>query len=165
MMNYLVCALLLGAAATAATDLWGIARKSLLGIPAPDYGLVGRWIAYFPRGRFRHDRIAASPPIQGERLIGWTAHYLIGTGFAALLLAIWGLDWVRNPTLGPALIVGIGTVAAPFLLMQPGMGAGFAASRTPRPNAARLQSLIMHAIFGLGLYAGAWLTRLLGGPS
>ena len=37
--------------------------------------------------------------------------------------------------------------------MQPGMGAGIAASRTPRPAAARVQSLLTHAIFGLGLYA------------
>ena len=62
--------------------------------------------------------------------------------------------------IGPALLVGIGTVVAPFLLMQPGMGAGVAASRTPRPAAARVQSLVTHAIFGLGLYASGWVVRL-----
>ncbi|BAU49397.1 membrane protein [Sulfurifustis variabilis] len=160
-VDYLVCTLLIGAGATAVTDIWGVFRRRMLGIPAPDYGLVGRWLAYFPRGRFRHDRIAATPSVQGERLIGWTAHYLIGIAFAALLLAFWGLDWVRRPTLGPALIVGIGTVLAPFLLMQPGMGAGIAASRTPRPAAARIQSLVMHAVFGIGLYAAGWVTRSL----
>ena len=67
---------------------------------------------------------------------------------------------MARPTLGPALAVGIGTVAAPFFLMQPGMGAGIAASRTPRPNAARLQSLLTHAVFGLGLYVAAWATSL-----
>jgi len=95
-----------------------------------------------------------------EREIGWTAEYLTGIAFAAVLLAIWGLEWVRQPTLGPALIVGIGSVAAPFLLMQPGMGAGIAASRTPRPGAARLQSLVTHAVFGLGLYAAASVLAL-----
>ena len=67
---------------------------------------------------------------------------------------------MRQPTIGPALLVGIGTVAAPFLVMQPGMGAGIAASRTPRPAAARLQSLVTHTIFGLGLYAAGWVARL-----
>ena len=152
-MYYLVCALLIGAGATVVTDIWAIARRRLFGIPLPDYGLVGRWLAYLAHGRFRHDRIAATPPVPRERLIGWSAHYLIGVAFAAMLLAIWGLDWARHPTLGPALIVGIGTVAAPFLIMQPGMGAGIAASRTPHPAAARVQSLVTHAIFGLGLYA------------
>jgi hypothetical protein len=66
---------------------------------------------------------------------------------------------VRHPTIGPALIVGVGSVAAPFLVMQPGMGAGIAASRTPRPSAARLQSLVTHAIFGVGLYGAGWVTR------
>jgi hypothetical protein len=93
-------------------------------------------------------------------LIGWVAHYLVGILFAVLLLSVWGIAWVRHPTIGPALIVGIGTVVAPFLLMQPGMGAGVAASRAPRPAAARMQSLITHTIFGLGLYASAWVARL-----
>jgi hypothetical protein len=152
---------LIGAGATALMDLWGFARKWLLGAAPPDYGLVGRWIGYMAQGRFRHDAIAAAAPLRRERLIGWTAHYLVGIAFASLLLAIWGLEWARHPTLGPALLVGIGTVAAPFLLMQPGMGAGIAASRTPNPGAARIRSLVTHAVFGLGLYVAGWATSLL----
>lgn len=159
-MDYTISALSIGLGATAMMDVWVIARQRLLGIPPPNYGLVGRWLAYLTRGRFRHDPIAASPPVRGERAIGWTAHYVIGIAFAAILLALWGLDWARHPTLVPALIVGIGSVAAPFLLMQPGMGAGIAASRTPRPAAARIQSLLTHAIFGLGMYAAAWVMSL-----
>jgi len=155
-MDYLVCTLLIGIGATAMMDLWAITRKRLLGIPPPNYGLVGRWLAHMPRGRFRHDSIAVASPVHGERLIGWTAHYLIGIAFAAILLGVWGLAWVHHPTIGPALIVGIGTVAAPFLVMQPGMGAGIAARRTPRPASAQLQSLVTHAVFGLGLYAAGW---------
>lgn len=49
--------------------------------------------------------------------------------------------------------MGIDTVAAPFLLMQPGMG--IAARLTPHPATARMHSLAMHAVFGLGLYAAA----------
>lgn len=163
-MDYLVCTLLTGTGATTVMDLWAIARKRLLGIPPPDYSLVGRWLAHMARGRFRHDSIAAARPVRGERLIGWTAHYLIGISFAVILLGIWGLAWIHHPRMGPALIVGIGTVAAPFLVMQPGMGAGIAASRTPRPASARFQSLVTHAIFGLGLYAAGWATNLLYTP-
>ena len=155
-MDIWVGSIFVGAGATVVTDIWAIARKRVFGIPAPDYGLVGRWIAHMADGHFRHDRIAGSPAVRGERLIGWTTHYLVGIAFAAILLGIWGIAWVRNPAISPALLVGVGTVAAPFLVMQPGMGAGIAASRTPRPTAARLQSLITHAIFGLGLYASGW---------
>ena len=160
-MDYEVSALFTGIGATALMDLWTIARKRLLGTAAPNYGLVGRWLGRMRRGSFRHESIAAAPPVHGERLIGWGAHYLIGIAFAGLLLGVWGLAWIQQPRIGPALAVGIGSVAAPFLVMQPGMGAGIAASRTPRPAAARLQSLATHAIFGLGLYAAGWSTRLL----
>ena len=61
------------------------------------------------------------------------------------------------------MLVGVVTVLAPFLIMQPGMGAGIAASRTPRPGAARLQSLITHAVFGFGLYLAASAIQLLEG--
>ena len=160
-MNELVVTLVIGAGATVVMDAWGIARTSLLGIAAPNYGMVGRWIAHMPRGRFIHDSIAAAPPVSGERVIGWAAHYLIGVVFAAVLIWFWGIAWLQYPTLVPPLIVGIATVAAPFLLMQPGMGAGIAGSRTPRPAATRLQSLITHAVFGLGLYVSGWAAHFI----
>ena len=160
-MNYLLAILFIGIGATAVMDLWGIIRRSLLGMAPPNYALVGRWIGHMRHGRFRHDSIVAAAPVRGENLLGWALHYLIGIAFAALLIGICGLEWVRQPTLAPALAVGMGTVAAPFLLMQPGMGAGIAASRTPRPGSARLQSVITHAVFGLGLYVAGQAVRLI----
>jgi hypothetical protein len=157
-MKYSMYALLIGAGATVLMDLWSIVRTRLLHVPAMSYALVGRWLAYLPRGQFRHNPIAASPPVRGELLIGWVAHYAIGIAFAATLLFLFGLDWVCRPTLGPALIVGIGSVMAPFLIMQPGMGAGIAASRTAKPATVRFNSLLTHTIFGLGLYLAALVT-------
>lgn len=159
-MEFLVCTFVTGAGATALLDAWAIARRLVFGTPQPDYGLVGRWIAHLARGRFRHESIKTVTPVHGELVLGWVAHYLIGIAFAAVLLGTWGLAWVREPTIGPALVVGIGSVAAPFLLMQPGMGAGVAARRTPRPGAARLQSLVSHAVFGIGLYVAGWVARV-----
>ena len=163
-MDHLYYALPIGVGATAVIDLWAIVRRQLFGIALPDYGLVGRWLAQMPCGRFRHASIKAVAPVRGEHAIGWVAHYLIGAAFAALLLVLFGPQWLRHPTPVPALLVGIATVAAPFLVMQPGMGAGVAARRTPRPGAARLQSLVTHAVFGLGLYAGGWLVQVLCSP-
>jgi hypothetical protein len=143
-MNNMVYVLAIGVGATAVMDVWGVVRARLLRAPAMSYALIGRWLARIPRERFRRDRIAASPPVRGEAAIGWAAHYFIGIAFAALLLWIFGVDWVRQPTLGPALIVGIGSVVAPILLMPP----------------ARLQSLLTHTIFGLGLYVAGWATSI-----
>lgn len=153
---------LVGVGATAIIDAWALARRRAFGIPLPDYGMVGRWLGHLPRGRFVHDAIARSPAVPGERPLGWVAHYLIGIAFAALLVGAAGTDWLREPTLAPALSVGIATVAAPLFVLQPGMGLGLAARRAPRPWAARLQAFVTHAVFGLGLYAAGWLVSASG---
>jgi len=146
---------LTGVGATIITDVWSIVRKRLFAIPPPNFGLVGRWVAHIARGRFRHDSIAAATPVRGEVALGWSVHYAIGIAFAFLLPAFWGPEWLRNPTLGAALLVGVNTVVAPFFIMQPAMGAGILASRTPNPPAARFHSLITHAVYGLGVYIAA----------
>jgi hypothetical protein len=145
--------LVTGIGATAATDLWAIARARLLGVPPLDYAMVGRWVGHMARGRFRHASIAAAAPVRGERATGWAVHYLTGIAFAGLLPLVWGPGWFLEPTPGPAMIVGLGSVLAPFLVMQPALGAGLAARRTPDPARARLHSLLTHGVFGLGLYA------------
>jgi hypothetical protein len=154
-LNILVHAAAIGAGATALMDIWGLLQKRVFGVSPPDYTMVGRWFGHFRHGRFRHAAIAKAPPVAGERMLGWAAHYATGVAFAALLLGIWGLDWARDPSPGPALAIGLATVAAPFLILQPALGAGIAASRTPRPNAARLRSIVAHLAFGIGLYLAA----------
>jgi hypothetical protein len=163
--TYTVLAAMIGAGATAVMDVWGVLRRTLFGVPVANYGLVGRWLAYLPRGRFFHDPIAATSPVRGEEAMGWIAHYLIGMAFAVLLLTMVGLDWVRQPRLFPALLIGVGTVVAPYFILQPAMGLGIAARRAPNPAMARLHSLVTHAVFGLGLYltalAGVFITNRL----
>ncbi|TVP15729.1 DUF2938 domain-containing protein [Shewanella sp. KCT] len=159
-MSPLIDCLLIGLGATLIMDLWGLLRHPLLGMPLPSYYLVGRWLGHMPKGQFRHQAITEAAPVPGETLIGWLAHYLIGVSFAALLILITGSKWLTSPSLTPALAVGLVTVLAPFLLMQPGMGAGIAASRLPNPGQARLHSLLTHGIFGLGLYLSALGLRL-----
>ena len=160
-MHLLIKTVITGLVATAVADAWTLARRKWFGTPLPNYGLVGRWIAHMPRGRFRHASIAAAAPVRGESVIGWTIHGLVGIAFAFLLLAVAGGEWFGHPTPLPALLLGLTTVAAPFFVMQPAMGAGVAASRTPRPGASRLHSLVFHGFFGLGLYAGGLVVHTL----
>lgn len=154
-MDNLVFVILIGTGATIVMDLWSLLRKHLFRIPPTNWGMVGRWIAHMRQGQFRHITIAESNSIRGEQFIGWATHYLIGIAFAGLLIIICGKAWIHNPSIGPALAVGIATIIAPFFILQPGMGAGVAASRTPNPNSARLQSIINHAVFGFGLFLSA----------
>lgn len=147
-----------GAGATLMMDLWGLLLRRVFGVAGLDYRLVGRWIGHLVRGQFRHDGIGRAAAVPAESLIGWAAHYAIGVVFAAGLVAVFGTGWLQAPTIMPALLTGLVTVAAPFLILQPALGLGIAASRAPSPNAARLRSLITHLVFGFGLYAAGKLS-------
>lgn len=160
MMEFVLTAVVMGTGATVLIDAWALARKELFGIRGMDFSLVGRWFTHLAQGRFHHARISDAEPVAGERVIGWVAHYAIGIVFAAFVPVIWGMEWTRDPTPGPALTVGIISVAAPFFIMQPGMGLGVAARLAPHPMSARLQTLLTHSIYGLGLYLAAELLQL-----
>lgn len=157
-----VWALLVGIGATLVMDLWALLLKHVFAIPSLDYAMVGRWIGHLPRGRLVHAGIGKAPAVAGERAIGWLAHYAIGIVFAGVLLAVVGPEWLRRPTPLPALAFGIVSLGAPFFVLQPGLGAGIAAGKTPNPGMARLRSLAAHLAFGIGLYVSALLIRGLG---
>ena len=160
-LEFVVRAVLIGLGASLMLDLWTVSLKRCFGIQGLSYRMVGRWLCHMLRGRFLHDSIAKAQAQQGEAIIGWGAHFATGIIFAAILLGLAGPNWARQPTLLPALIFGLATVVAPFFIMQPGMGAGIAASKMPQPNVARLRSLMAHTIFGFGLYVSALLLALL----
>lgn len=147
---------MLGIIATMLLDLWALARNTLSGVAMPNYAMVGRWVGHMFKGRFRHGSIAQAKSVQFESLLGWVVHYATGVVFAWVLLMVSSVEWLRAPALLPALLVGVVSVAAPYLLLQPGVGLGIAASRAPQPNVARLRSLVTHTVFGLSLYVAGW---------
>jgi len=151
---------LIGVGATLLMDLWALMLRRF-GIPSLNFAFLGRWIGHLPEGKWIHERIGQAAPVKGERLIGWSAHYSIGMSFAGLLLAVFGLSWARSPSLWPALLVGVGTVLAPLLVLQPALGAGIASSKTPTPVFNCLKSLATHTVFGVGMYLAALATASL----
>lgn len=153
-------AILIGIGATAVMDLWVLFIR-VLGMPALDYALVGRWAGHLLRGRWAHAAIGKAEPIPGERALGWLIHYAVGVAFAVLLVALQGAAWAASPTPLPAIAVGMFTVLVPLLIMQPAMGAGVASSKTPTPLKNCLRSLTNHMVFGLGLYWSAALIAAL----
>jgi hypothetical protein len=153
--NDILGAIAIGIGATLVMDLWNLFLKRTFSIPSLDYCLLGRWVSHMPGGTLRHASIAAAPPKPHECTVGWAAHYTIGVVFALVFVGLTSGDWLARPTLLPALLYGIGTVVFPFFLMQPSLGLGIAASRSPNPTQARLKSLVTHTAFGVGLYVSA----------
>jgi hypothetical protein len=145
---------LVGIGATALMDVW-LWLLSRLGVPATGFAMVGRWVGHFTRGAWVHAAISKAAPIPFERGLGWVTHYLVGIAYAMLLVGLQGAAWLEQPTAPPALVFGVLTVAAPWFVMQPAMGAGVLALKTATPLKNGLRNLANHAVFGAGLYAAA----------
>lgn len=148
--------LAIGIGATFAIDIW-VSFLKLFKIKSLDYRYVGRWIGNFPKRKFFHNKIQDAPQIPQELILGWTVHYLIGVSFAFVLVAVYGIGWLDEPTILPAIIIGLITSIAPFFIMQPAFGFGVASSKLPHPNLLRLKSLGTHLVYGIGLYVSAIL--------
>ncbi|WP_313276653.1 DUF2938 domain-containing protein [Kosakonia cowanii] len=146
-----------GIGATLLMDGWSMCQKKLLCVPPLNYGLVGRWLLWLARGKRWHNTILSTPSIKGESFTGWAFHYLTGMLFAAIPLLLQGSSWLREPLLLTGVLTGVFTLPAPWLIMQPALGFGIAASCTPRPWRARVFSLLTHLAYGLGLYGAALL--------
>lgn len=147
-------ALVIGVAATVLMDAWLLAL-SRMGMPAPDWALVGRWVGLMRKGQFTHASMAEAPPVRCERALGWLTHYAVGVAYALALIVVAGTGWASQPTLVPALLFGLATVVVPLFVMQPAMGLGLAGARTASPLKTCLRSVANHGAFGAGLYLAA----------
>jgi len=153
---------LIGIGATALMDVWALFLHAAFKMPLPNWALVGRWFCCLTQGAVFHDDIARAEQWPCEKAVGWIAHYAIGVFYAVLLIAFTGPEWLSNPTFLPAWILGMITIGAGWFLLQPGMGAGWAASRRPNPMQVRFFSILAHTVFAIGLYATAWVLTILG---
>lgn len=151
--------ILIGIGATILMDLWAILLHRVFGQPKANWALGGRWFWHLSRGTVFHESIAAAEPYTHELVLGWAGHYAVGVIYGVAFAFIVGFGWLSAPTFVPAWIFGIVTVAAGWFFMQPGMGLGWAASKTPKPNKVRFLNLAAHTVFALGLYGSALLIR------
>nr|WP_237275912.1 DUF2938 family protein [Tenacibaculum ovolyticum] len=76
-----------------------------------------------------------------------------------MLVIVFEKKWLDNPSLFPALVIGLLTMIAPFFVMQPAFGFGIAGSNLPDPNKARLMSLFIHCVYGMGLFITAVVVK------
>ncbi|MCT6516752.1 MULTISPECIES: DUF2938 domain-containing protein [Enterobacterales] len=150
-MSTIILAVILGVGATVIMDLWAV-FLALLKIPTLNLSMIGRWIGHMFKGQYFHHPISQSAPIKNETALGWCAHYGIGIVFAFIFLIAMGEQWLTHPTFWSAYLWGVITIIAPYFMMQPALGAGVMASKTPFPNKARLLSFLSHSAYGVGLY-------------
>jgi hypothetical protein len=131
-IDLLIGTVAVGLGATLVMDLWAVFLKRAFNVASANYCLVGRWLRHMTGGVFRHASIAAAAPKPAECAVGWVAHYAIGALFALALVALATAQWLRSPTLMPALIFGTVTVAI-LSSWRHRRSARVASSKAPNP--------------------------------
>lgn len=159
-MNSVVAGVVAGTVATIILDCWAYIAKHLFRLPSMNWAMAGRWIGHMPAGVFRHRAIAEARRIPGERALGWTLHYAIGIAYGVIYYAYLNATGAE-PSLLSAIVLAWLFLAAPWLIMQPGLGVGVFSRNAPKPWLARGNSVLAHTFFGLGLYIGAVLVAAL----
>ncbi|MBE0455885.1 MAG: DUF2938 domain-containing protein [Pseudoalteromonas prydzensis] len=149
-----LAAIVIGIGATAILDLWALLLGKF-GISSLNFCMVGRWLCFMRYGKWQHLAINKAAAQPNECAIGWFSHYFIGVIFALIFLLLMPDNWLAAPSFIPALLFGLLSVVIPFFIMQPALGLGIAAAKTPAPMAARVKSILSHAVFGVGLYLSA----------
>jgi hypothetical protein len=155
----LIVSVIVGIFATVTMDV--VARIVLrLGIAGqgprrtgPD--LIGRWIGYLLRGKFRHTDILQTPPLRGELFLGLAAHYLIGIVLTLVYVGLLAVTHTK-PTALSAILYGTATTVLPWFLMFPSQGMGWLGRDAPGDAHLARASLFNHIIFGLGI--ALWMT-------
>ena len=154
-MDGIVTGILMGLGGTIAMDAWSWALARLGVAPFPNWAMPGRWLAHIPRGRIFHDDITQAGGVSGELELGWGLHYAVGIIYGVVFALAAGAGWRGAPSFPPLWIYSIVLVGAGWFLLQPGMGLGIAASKTPKPWKVRILNIIAHTVFALGMWGGA----------
>jgi Protein of unknown function (DUF2938) len=149
----------IGIGATILMDIWAIVLSRMPGEGPVNWAPVGRWFWHLRTGTIFHDAIGEAEAYENELALGWIGHYVVGLLYGIIFLICVGRPWLAAPTFLPAWVFGIVTIAAGWFLVQPGLGIGWAASKTANPNKVRILGLIAHTVFALGLYGTALLLR------
>lgn len=147
--------IVMGLAGTLAMDVWAIILERVAGVARPNWGAVGRWVVESSQGRVFHESIGDVAEVPGENRIGWMFHYLVGAIYGLIFIALAGPAWLDAPDFISVWIFSLITIGAGWFLLQPGLGLGWAASKTPNPNKVRVLGLVAHTVFGLGMWAAA----------
>lgn len=142
--------ILMGLGGTIAMDIWAWILNRAGIAPKPNWAMPGRWTANLPK--LFHDDIAHVAEVKGELAIGWALHYGVGIAYGVIWALIGGAPWLASPGFLPVWIFSILTIAAGWFLLQPGLGLGWAASKTPNPWKTRGMGLLAHTVFAFGMW-------------
>ena len=150
-MLFIIQSMLIGALSTFFMDVVALFRERFFQIKPLNYAFIGRWFLTFKDGKIIHKNITQSSSKKFERAFGWGIHYLTGILWVYLYLILKSIYAFEHLFMS-ILIFSLCTTLLPLMLIQPALGFGFFAAKTPNPWLGVKNSVIAHVAFGIGLY-------------
>ena len=125
-----------GVAACLVLDFWQQIIKRVMGIPASNFAVVGRWFLRIRRVKSMYQpTIDAEPPEPNELRVGWCVHYAVSVGYAVVFYAMMVVVPVFKPT----------------FYFIPCMGKGMMARYTATPVKICAVALANHLVYGVAM--------------
>ena len=140
--------------ATLLFDLYQILLKFAYEIDKSKWGLVGRYFIHCYKGTYKQNDINTSESFDYENIIGYAAHYMIGIFYGFFYIFVNYL-FFDNASLFIAITFGLLTVLGNWCIMMPyAFNLGFFGLKNNNFKKIWVQNLVIHFIFGVGLYIG-----------
>jgi len=143
-----------GFLATLLFDLYQISLKFAYDIDKSKWNLVGRYFIHLLKGVYIQENLNTSESYNYEKFIGYLVHYIIGIIYGFIYIFINYL-FFDNPSLILSISFGLLTVLGNWCIMMPyAFNLGFFGLKNNDFKKIWTQNLLVHFIFGVGLYIG-----------
>ena len=151
---FIILGIISGIFATLLFDIFQISLSYAYNIKKSKWNLVGRYFSGLREKKYFRDNLEDEAIVKYELIIGYCVHYLVGSIFGLIYVSL-NKVFFLEPSLLLALIIGFITVLGSWIIMMPfAFNIGFFASKKEEQNQLIVQNLIIHFIFGIGLYLG-----------
>ncbi len=151
---FIIEGIISGIIATILFDIFQISLFYAYNINKSRWDLVGRYFIGFKNKIYVREDIENDLSLDHELIVGYIIHYLIGIIYGIFYVLINKL-FFNEPSLFLAISIGFLTVLGGWCIMMPfAFNIGFFASKKDEKYQILVQNLLVHFIFGIGLYIG-----------
>ena len=155
---FILQGLISGLIATLIFDLFNQSLNIAYSIDKPKWNLLGRYFLGYKKGRFVRNSLVDDDEVKNELLWGYLIHYGIGIIYG-LIYVILNNIFFDYPSIFIAYLFGFITVLGAWCYLMPfAYNLGFFASKSNQRFHILAQNLIVHFVFGTGLFIGYYIT-------
>ena len=155
---FILQGLISGLIATLIFDLFNQSLNIAYSIDKPKWNLLGRYFLGYKKGRFVRNSLVDDDEVKNELLWGYLIHYGIGIIYG-LIYVILNKIFFDYPSIFIAYLFGFITVLGAWCYLMPfAYNLGFFASKSNQRFHILAQNLIVHFVFGTGLFIGYYIT-------